>query len=214
LSLPSEQAPAGSAQRMKLASPPMPAPAREHDWLDQARSGDLAAFDQLVLLHHAAVHTFLLRQTRSHAEAEDLAQETFVRAWRALARFDASRPFAAWLTRIAWNLFLDRERVLARRGAMHSLDAHDEHSQALSSAAGTDPRVSHQERELDAALDASVAKLPEPLRLAFVLRVLEDRSYEEVAAIAGVKPATARTQVAQARERLERALAPYLEDRP
>jgi RNA polymerase sigma-70 factor (ECF subfamily) len=193
----------------------MPPLEREAPFLARARHGDRAAFDELVLLHYAAVHAFLLRQTRSTPEAEDLAQETFVRAWRSLASFDAQRPLAAWLTRIAWHLFLDRERVRARRGSMRSLDAPDARSaRAIEAPApsASDPRAQQHERELDAALDAAVARLPEPLRLAFVLRVLEGRAYDEVAAIAGVKPATARTHVAAARERLERALAPYLED--
>lgn len=196
----------------------MPPLEREAPFLARARHGDRAAFDELVLLHYAAVHAFLLRQTRSTPEAEDLAQETFVRAWRALDRYDAQRPLAAWLTRIAWNLFLDRERVRARRGAMHSLDApapSDARSPARTQAAdprARDPHTAERERELDAALDAAVAALPEPLRLAFVLRVLEGRDYDEIAQIAGVKPATARTQVAAARERLERALAPFLRE--
>jgi RNA polymerase sigma-70 factor (ECF subfamily) len=200
---------------MPLAAPTMPDCSRELEWLARARQGDLAAFDEIVRLHYTTVHSFLLRQTRQSAEAEDLAQETFVRAWKGLSGCDPTRSIRAWLTRIAWNLHVDHERVRSRRGDLLHLAALD--SERSGSAvpepaarADFDPQFREYERELDAALDAAVRRLPDPLRLAFVLRVLEGRAYDEVAQVAGVQPATARTHVAEARARLERWLAPWL----
>ncbi|MBK7643528.1 MAG: RNA polymerase sigma factor [Planctomycetes bacterium] len=172
--------------------------------LARARAGDRQAYGELVGLHFARVYSLLHRTTGNHEDAEDLAQETFVRAWTALARFRESSSFSTWVTRIALHLATDHARARALR---HStpLGEHDPAQPESHSAAAQ----SH-EAELAAATAHALDCLPPRLRLALVLRVLEGREYAEVAELTGVRPATARTQVMQARSLLTRALARWL----
>jgi RNA polymerase sigma-70 factor (ECF subfamily) len=157
-----------------------------------------------VELHFTRVYSLLYRTTGNHEDAEDLAQETFVRAWAALARFREESSFATWIARIALHLSTDHARARAlRRGA--PLGEHEPADAALPA-----PGSRTAESELAAALARALEGLPPRLRLVLVLRVLEGREYGEVAELAGVRPATARTQVMQARALLARALARWL----
>ena len=171
----------------------------------QARSGDRAAFDALVRRHFAAVYRMLHRLVGNHEDAEDLAQDCFVRAWGALAWYDDTGSVGPWLRRIALHLAHDHHR---RRGRRPS--GSDEGLEALPDAAGRGPQGESSRRELGARVRAGIEGLPERLRAAFVLRVLEGLEYEEVGRATGVTPATARTHVMQARKRLVRWLAPWL----
>jgi len=171
----------------------------------QARSGDRAAFDALVRRHFAAVYRMLHRLVGNHEDAEDLAQECFVRAWGALAWYDGNAPLGAWLRRIALHLGRDHHR---RRGRRPTSSA--DTLAALPDPTGSGPSVELGHRELGARVAAGIEGLPERLRAPFVLRVLEGLEYDDVGRATGVTPATARTHVMQARKRLARWLAPWL----
>jgi len=178
----------------------MCAATQESALLARARGGDRQAYGALVELHFTRVYSLLYRTTGNHEDAEDLAQETFVRAWAALARFREQSSFATWITRIALHLSTDHARARALRRSA-PLEEHE-------------PAAPESTREAQADLAAALARaldlLPPRLRLALVLRVLEGREYGEVAELTGVRPATARTQVMQARALLARALARWL----
>jgi RNA polymerase sigma-70 factor (ECF subfamily) len=170
--------------------------------LARARAGDRQAYGELVELHFTRVYSLLYRTTGNHEDAEDLAQETFVRAWAALARFREQSSFSTWITRIALHLSTDHARALRRSAPL------GEHEPAARESATGFTRTA--EAELAAALAQALDGLPPRLRLVLVLRVLEGREYGEVAELAGVRPATARTQVMQARALLARALSRWL----
>jgi RNA polymerase sigma-70 factor (ECF subfamily) len=170
----------------------------------QARSGDRAAFDALVRRHFAAVYRMLHRLVGNHEDAEDLAQECFVRAWGALEWYDDRGDVSPWLRRIALHLARDHHRRRGRRPA-----ASAEGLEALPDSSADGPQVELGRRELGARVRAGIEGLPERLRTAFVLRVLEGLEYDEVGRSTGVTPATARTHVMQARKRLLRWLAPW-----
>jgi RNA polymerase sigma-70 factor (ECF subfamily) len=179
----------------------------------QARSGDRAAFDALVRRHFTAVYRMLHRLVGNHEDAEDLAQECFVRAWGALAWYDGDArgdggTLRPWLRRIALHLAQDHHRRRGRRPAQTA-----EGLEALAADPLRDPQGELGRRELGARVAAGVESLPERLRSAFVLRVLEGLDYDEVGRSTGVTPATARTHVMQARRRLVRWLAPWLGSR-
>jgi RNA polymerase sigma-70 factor, ECF subfamily len=197
-------APAPAAAPASLPNVTKSEASQESGLLARARAGDRQAYGVLVELHFARVYSLLHRTTGNHEDAEDLAQETFVRAWSSLARFRAESSFSTWIARIALHLSTDHARARAlRRGAPL-----DEHEPAARSAEAGPARSAQV--ELDAALAQALECLPPRLRLALVLRVLEGREYGEVAELAGVRPATARTQVMQARRLLARALARWL----
>ena len=193
----------------------MPALKRMPDALDEAglielaRQGDREAFDRLARRHLPRVYSVLFRLLGTHEDAEDLAQECFVRAHRSLDFYRGDGPFGGWLVRIAVHLARDYGRERARRaptlggGGPEGLEALvarvDAPWQALS------------RRELMQRLARSIETLPEALRIALVLRVLEGMEYEEIAGVTGMRPATVRTQVMKARKLLARLMGPFVE---
>ncbi len=190
--------------RVARSFPTMSSAAQETGLLQRARAGDRTAYGALVELHFTRVYSLLHRTTGNHEDAEDLAQETFVRAWGALESFRGESAFSTWLARIALHLATDHARARALRRAS-PLDEDGAHAAPAPASAG------HGERaEFAQALELALQSLPPRLRLALVLRVLEGREYPEVAELTGVRPATARTQVMQARALLARALARWL----
>jgi RNA polymerase sigma-70 factor (ECF subfamily) len=169
--------------------------AAEQGLIRRARAGDRGAFDALVRLHFAAVYAFLHRMIRSHEDAEDLAQECFVRAWRSLPHYRAESAFSTWLLRIALHLSHDHHREKLRRAPIVAIEEVEVAARAPE-AGGEGVRD----------IAGAISRLPERLRAAIVLRALEGREYAEIAQVLGVKPATARTHVMQARRMLLRWL--------
>jgi len=177
----------------------------ERTLVQQARSGDRRAFDALVRQHFAAVYRMLHRLVGNAEDAEDLAQECFVRAWGALGGYRSEAPFEAWLRRIALHLAQDHFRGRSRRsvGDPGELEAFPDRPERR-------PESELGRRELSGRLAGAIQRLPERLRAALVLRVLEGLEYDDVGRATGVTSATARTHVMQARKQLLRALAPWL----
>jgi len=192
---------ARTLDEMREAGPEV---APESDFVRRARDGDLAAFDALVRTHFKRVYSFTHRLVGSHEDAEDLAQECFVRAWRALPHYREEAAFGTWLCRIALHLAQDHRRAGARRAITIPM----EHGERPSSEASPAEALTRAELSKEVAL--ALDRLPARLRAALVLRAIEGREYDEVAGITGVKSATARTHVMQARKLLQRALAPWL----
>ena len=173
-----------------------------------ARAGDRRSFDGLVRLHIERVFSVLFRIVGSHEDAEDLAQEVFVRAYESLDRYRGQGSFEGWLTRIAVHLGLDFLRR-RRRGPERS------HEVDLAAQRGREtggPEGASSRSELVKQLRLAIDRLPQSLRVALVLRVLEGLDYEEVARATGVKTGTVRTQVMKARRQLSRWLAPWLSE--
>ncbi|MEZ5978286.1 MAG: sigma-70 family RNA polymerase sigma factor [Planctomycetota bacterium] len=167
------------------------------------RGGDRRAFAELVRVHGVRVRALLVRLVASRDDADDLLQEVFVRAWKRREQFDGRGSVEGWLLRIAVNLARDHGR--AKRRPTDPLDAERDVDR------GAGPEGHARGRELTAALRASLARLPHRLRAALVLRVVEERPYDEVARILGLAPGTVRIQVMKARRRLAAELAPWLE---
>ena len=223
-----ERAEAGSPGRdMARTLDEMREAADEQALVRRARGGDRGAFDELVRLHFARVYAFLHRMIGSHEDAEDLAQECFVRAWRSLALYRAEASFATWLHRIALHLAQDHRRGGARRSRIVPLEdsghgTSEVGSRRVAGTAGTPPVFAPEpspaetasRNELARELPHALSRLPPRLRAALVLRALEGRGYPEVAEITGVEPATARAHVMQARRLLLRWLAPWLPREP
>jgi RNA polymerase sigma-70 factor (ECF subfamily) len=181
--------------------------AAEHVLLARARAGDASAFDDLVRLHFSRVYTLLFRMLRNHEDAEDLAQESFVRAYRALPSYRAEAAFSTWVGRIAVHLAVEHHRKRAHAGRFEVVAQEEQAGSARWAEPGTDSGRA----ELIAALSRALDRLPPRLRAAIVLRTLEEREYDDIAELLGVRPATARTHVMQARKLLVRWLAPWMD---
>jgi RNA polymerase sigma-70 factor (ECF subfamily) len=184
-------------------------PGNERALIARARAGDENAFAQLVTEHSARVYGSLRRFGLSPQEADEVAQEVFLRAWRGLARFEERSRFSTWLYRIAFN---EAQRRLARRPpATASSQPGDEDAiAALPAAIGTGPQARALDHEFEQMLEWALAQLPADLRAAVVLRDLEGLSTEEAAAVSGVRQAAFKSRLHRGRMQLRALLEPYL----
>jgi RNA polymerase sigma-70 factor, ECF subfamily len=188
---------------------PITDPSDERALIARARGGDENAFAQLVTEHSSRVYGSLLRFGLSPAEADEVAQEVFLRAWRGLARFEERSRFSTWLYRIAFN---EAQRRLARRPpATASGQPGDEDAvAALPAAVDAGPQARALDREFEQMLESALALLAPDLRAAVVLRDLEGLSTEEAATVAGVRQAAFKSRLHRGRMQLRALLEPYL----
>jgi len=188
---------------------PMSASLAEDVLVERAQNGERAAFDELVRRHFARIHGLAFRLVGNHEDAEDLAQECFVRAWGALDRFRDSGGLAAWFARIAIHLAHDLHRRRGRRGEAVAGAL----GPSVTAPSSPEPSAALSERELSRRIESAIERLPWRLRVALTLRVFEGLDYVEIARTSGVTETTARTHVMKARRLLARWLGPLLEGR-
>ena len=170
-------------------------------------SGDVAAFSMLVTRYRGRLIALARRMLpgSSSDEAEDMAQEAFVAAYAKRTSFRKGEPFRPWLYKIAVNRCLDRLRALSRRPVTIEIGSLSEPKTF-----GNGPEELLLSTENEARLQAAVAALPPKLRAVFVLRHLDDLSYEEIATATGLPLGTVKTHLFRARAELRTALAEYL----
>jgi RNA polymerase sigma-70 factor (ECF subfamily) len=158
--------------------------------------------EQIVRRYQRPVIRLIARMIRDPSLAEDLAQETFVKAFRNLAAFDPTRRLSSWLFRIAHNTAIDALRRV--RPAVVSLDGAIDGGAELAAAPAPDPV---EQRALADALDAALAHLRPDQRAALTLRYEEGLSFDEVGQVLGIPEATARSHVHRARRALSHRLS-------
>ena len=174
--------------------------------LERLRAGDARAFERLVATHQHRVFGVALRMLDNAAEAEEIAQETFLRAHGSLAEFRGDAKLSTWLYAIVSRLCLNRlassDRRVVRPGDETLVRVAD---------AGAGPQAEAERAELEAALHRAIADLPEERRVVVVLRDLEGLAYDEIARVLGLEPGTVRSRLHRARmdlkEKMERFLA-------
>ena len=171
----------------------------------RAQAGETQAFAALVMEHQRFVYNLALRSLGDAQEAEDVAQEAFVRAWQALAHFRGQSRFQTWLYRIVVNLCLTRlprlRRELAALSEPEVLD--------LPSESFADPETGVELAERQAFLHRQIEALPESYRLLVMLRFQQELSYEEIAGIVDLPLGTVKTGIFRARQRLREAWHEY-----
>lgn len=174
-----------------------------------AQRGDAGAFDALVRRYQHKVIKLVMRYVRDPAEAEDIAQEAFIKAYRALPRFRGDSAFYTWLYRIAINT---AKNVLAARGRSpieYDLDRGDGEESYDIVARMKDtatPEALALTEEIRSTVTAAIDALPEDLRTAIQLRELEGLSYEEIAAAMECPVGTVRSRIFRAREAIDARL--------
>lgn len=175
------------------------------DLVARARAGDDRAFSELLRRHKPALYGFARRYV-GDTDAVDVVQETFVAAWRALARYDARRPLAVWLRAIALNKCRDRARRLAvRRFILGEKDDQSPEAQAQPDPAPVaDARLISAQRR--AAIQKAISQLPARLKEPLLLTYFDDLSQQEAADLLGVTVKTIETRVYRARQRLAQLL--------
>lgn len=183
------------------------AEAEERVWIQRAQAGDAEAFGRLVLEHQRFVYHLALRVLGHPQEAEDVAQEAFVRAWLALPHFRGQARFGTWLYRIVTNLCYNRlpglRRDLNALGEEQIGEIPDESPAGAEAAAG----VEDQERR--AWLQDAIERLPAGYQLLISLRFQQGLAYDEIAGITSLPLGTVKTGLFRARARLREALRAY-----
>lgn len=165
----------------------------------RAQRGDGGAFSELVAAHQQVAFRAAYLVTRNAADAQDAAQEGFVKAYRALARFDPERPLRPWLLSIVVNEARNRRRSAGRREHLATRAAAGEPGVAPPHA---DPEAAALAGESRDALRTAIAELPERDRMVVYLRYFLDLGEEETAAALGVRPGTVKSRTARALARL------------
>ena len=173
--------------------------------LERLRRGDPRAFETLVATYQQRVFGVALRMLGSRAEAEEVAQEAFLRAHRGLAEFRRDARLSTWLYSIASRLCLTRLASAERRYGR----AGEETLLRLRSG-DADPASALEQGELEAALQRAIAELPEDRRLVVILRDLEGLTYEEIAAALELPIGTVRSRLHRARMDLKEKMERFL----
>ncbi len=180
----------------------------DRELVERARAGERSAFDLLVARYQRRLLRLVLRLLRDQAEAEDVVQETFLRAYRALPRFRGDAAFYTWLYRIALNGA--RNAILRRRQRGAPQGVTPAQLAAPVGEVGT-PESMLLSKQVMQTVDAAMEALPLELRTAIVLREIEGLSYEEIAQIMECPLGTVRSRIFRAREAIARRLRPLLD---
>jgi len=188
-------------------------PADESALVQRAKRGDLAAYDELVQRYQERIYATVYHMTANHEDANDLAQEAFIKAFQALKSFKGGSSFYTWVYRIAVNKTINFLKQRRNRGQM-SLDdldfnaGHDPDLVALIS--DKTPRREVNLAELQEKLNAAMQRLSEPHRLAVTLHDVQGLSHEEIAKIMDCNVGTVRSRLFYARQQLQAYLSDYL----
>jgi len=179
----------------------MTAPAPDRELVLAARAGSDEAFRTIVERHHARLHETVLRIVKERADAEEVVQETFLRAWRNLKNFQFDSALYTWLYRIAVNAAVDLSKRRRRRSHA-SID--DEESRVGGSIRSDDapPAAGPQRVEAVALVREAIENLPEPFKTILVLREYGDMSYEQLTEVLGIPKGTVESRLFRARMRL------------
>ena len=177
------------------------------------QSGDKTAFDVLVLKYQHRIGAVIGRFVHDYAESQDIAQETFIRAYRALNNFRGDAQFYTWLYRIAVNTAKNHLVSMKRRPPTSDVDAEDaEHFDGAYRMHDSDtPEHELLREEIARTVSEVVAELPEELRQAITLREMEGLSYEEISETMDCPIGTVRSRIFRAREAIDLRLRPLMD---
>ncbi|WP_370679632.1 RNA polymerase sigma factor RpoE [Comamonas sp. GB3 AK4-5] len=199
-----------------IAPPPAPSDT-DLQLVERTVAGDQRAYELLVLKYQRRIERLIARMVRDTDLVQDIAQETFLRAYRALHQFRGEAQFYTWLYRIAVNtakkalLDMKRDPVLTE-SALHGASEDDETSRPANEPITEEtPETVLAAREIAAAVNAAMEALPEDLRQAVTLREIEGLSYEEIATAMGCPIGTVRSRIFRAREAISARVKPLLE---
>ena len=181
----------------------------------RVQKGDRRAFDLLFLRYQHKIYGLVARYVRTPEDVEDVVQEAFIKAFRALPRFRGESAFYTWLYRIAVNTSKNHLVSLGRRPHGIDLDATDtdvaEVAEALKDT--EDPEGVLRRDELQAVLDGAITDLPEDLRAALTLREFDGLSYEQIATVLECPVGTVRSRIFRAREAVDERIRPLMDHR-
>lgn len=206
---------------MTKAPPPAAPATAEADLMlvERTLAGDQRAFGLLVLKYQRRIERLVGRMVRDTDLVEDIAQETFIRAYRALAQFRGEAQFYTWLYRIAVNtakkalVDLRRDPLVSETALRGGSDEEDETSSVENELTSAEtPETVLAAKEIAATVNSAMEALPEELRQAVTLREIEGLSYEEIAEVMDCPIGTVRSRIFRAREAISAKVRPLLEN--
>jgi RNA polymerase sigma-70 factor (ECF subfamily) len=199
---------------MTMEDTATPAPADENavDYALMVRigKGDHEAFRDLVERHQNAVIGTVAKMLGNPSEAEDIAQQVFLRIWRHAKRYRPDAKFTTYLFTITRNLVFNETRRRGRKKEVSSDEREETSNQHIAASPDREPDAELLQAELQRAVDAAIASLPETQRMAVVLRRYEQMSYEEIAETLEVSVSAVKSLLFRARTALREALSGYL----
>jgi RNA polymerase sigma-70 factor (ECF subfamily) len=180
----------------------------DRELVERAARGSREAFDELVQRHQAAIVGLTRALTNGSADAEDMAQEIFLRAWRSLGGFRGDSTFRTWLHRVAINVVHSHGGRQARVRRMIHAPRGDDGGREDPIELAPDRGDLEAQTVLRDAIDRALASLPEELRVAVTLRDVQGLDYREIASVLGVPIGTVESRIFRGRQRLKPLLAP------
>ena len=189
------------------------AAAAELDLIQRARNEDSGAYDELIRRYQQRIYATIYHMTSNHEDANDLVQETFIKAYRALKSFKGDSSFYTWIYRIAVNKTINflKQRKNKYQMSLDDIDFQAEHDPDLVALISEKtPRRSLNLAELQEKLNAAMQKLSEPHRLVVTLHDVQGASHEEIAKVMECNIGTVRSRLFYARQQLQAYLSDYL----
>jgi RNA polymerase sigma-70 factor, ECF subfamily len=186
--------------------------------VDRVKRGDVRAFEMLVVKYQRRIERLIARMVRDTDLVQDIAQETFIRAYRALPQFRGESAFYTWLYRIAVNtakkalLELKRDPIVTE-SALAPADDEETSSRQVEPTDMATPDALLASKEIAATVNAAIESLSEDLRQAITLREIEGLSYEEISEVMNCPIGTVRSRIFRAREAIAERLRPLLDTR-
>lgn len=180
----------------------------DQELVKRVQNGDKKAFDLLVIKYQQKLFSIISRYIKDNAEIQDVAQEAFIKAYRAIGNFRGDAAFYTWIYRIAINTAKNHLVSRGRRPPSTDVDVSDAEfytgSDLLKDVGSPESLIMRD--QLQSALDAAIKALPEDLRTAVTLREMEGLSYEDIADVMGCPVGTVRSRIFRAREAIEKAI--------
>ncbi len=178
--------------------------------MTEVAKGDLAAFQTIVELHHKSLISFIARFTGDKDSAEDIAQEVFLRVFKAAKDYKPQAKFKTWLFTIATNLCLNDIRD--SKSIPNFVDISDLHEQEypVNATEAYSPQKAAENAELSAAVRKAIRNLPENQRVAILLRQYNDFSYNEISKIMGITTSAVESLIQRAWQNLKKSLSAHL----
>ncbi|ODC03772.1 RNA polymerase sigma factor RpoE [Terasakiispira papahanaumokuakeensis] len=182
--------------------------------VERVQQGDKRAFDLLVKKYQHKIIALISRYIQDHSEVQDVAQEAFIKAYRALPRFRAESAFYTWMYRIAINTAKNHLVARGRRPPGSDIDVDDaeNYSYALAMKDGDTPEANLMRDELESAIYNVIEQLPDDLRTAISLREFDGMSYEDIAQVMDCPVGTVRSRIFRAREAIDKVVMPAMSE--
>jgi RNA polymerase sigma-70 factor (ECF subfamily) len=177
----------------------------------KVKEGDMQAFELLVELHQGAVIGTVAKMLGGAAEAEDIAQQVFIRVWKSAGRYEPQAKFTTWLFTITRNLVFNETRRRKRKPTVSVEEREEVSHRQVEDGHSSSPAEDVLHAELEKAVDDAIQSLPEKQRLAVVLRRYEEMPYEEIGSVLGMSIPAVKSLLFRARTQLKETLQRYLD---